>query len=58
MKYYIPLRCPNCGYDDFSKVKRPDFDEMDKKVITVLKWAECNKCGEIFPLSREHIVKE
>ena len=58
MKYYVPLRCPNCGQDDFSKISRPEFGETDKKVITVLKWAECNTCGEIFPIPRNHILKE
>ena len=58
MKYYVPLRCPNCGDTAFSNIKRPEFEECDKKVITVLKWLECNQCGEIFPRPRNHIVKE
>lgn len=58
MKYYVPLRCPNCGETEFSVIKRPDFEEIDKKVITVLRWAECNRCSEIFPIPRNHIIKE
>jgi uncharacterized Zn finger protein len=58
MKYYVPMRCPNCGEIEFSVIKRPPFEECDKKVITVLKWVQCNMCMEVFPLPRQHIIKE
>ena len=54
-KYYIPLRCPNCGETNMTETDNPLAQSRDtlyfKHSLTV-KWAECNICGEIFPMPR------
>jgi ribosomal protein S27E len=58
-KYYIPIRCPNCGETHHTLVDNPIGDAADRKRYTfslTVKWVECNICGEIFPLPRD--VKE
>lgn len=58
-RYYIPLRCPNCGETSITETVNPlaqSGDPMYMRHATVSKWAECNVCSEIFPIPRN--VKE
>jgi ribosomal protein S27E len=55
VRYFIPLRCPNCGETNFTEVDNPlaqSGDTLYFKHSFTVKWAECNICGEIFPMPR------
>jgi ribosomal protein S27E len=55
VRYFIPLRCPNCGETNLTETDNPLSQSRDtlyfQHSLTV-KWAECNICGEIFPMPR------
>jgi hypothetical protein len=61
MKFYIPLRCPNCGESQFTKVQRSDYGDNASQYPETsfeIKWCKCNTCSEIVPIPRSHIIKE
>ena len=54
-RFYIPMRCPNCGETQMSEIDNPlalSSDTLYFKHSLTVKWAECTVCGEIFPLPR------
>jgi len=58
-RYYVPMRCPNCGDASMTETPNPlaqSGDPLHMRHAMVVKWAECNMCGEIYPLPRN--IKE
>lgn len=54
-RYFIPLRCPNCGETTIKEIDNPLAQTADTLYYShslTVKWGECNICGEIFPLPR------